>query len=82
MSLLGRMGEFRGTGNEDDAKCGKDCSTDSYMDNSSNTNDDDYAECSLVSSLSAHVHTRLSFICWIYSIIYTCCSLDFYHVSS
>ncbi|BAF16594.2 Os05g0153600 [Oryza sativa Japonica Group] len=51
------MGEFRGTGNEDDAKCGtgneddakcgKDCSTDSYMDNSSNTNDDDYAECSL-----------------------------------
>ncbi|XP_015619261.2 protein FAR1-RELATED SEQUENCE 5-like [Oryza sativa Japonica Group] len=41
------MGEFRGTGNKDDAKCGKDCSTDSYMDNSSNTNDDDYAECSL-----------------------------------
>ncbi len=24
----------------------------------------------------------LSFICWIYAIIYTCCSLDFYHVSS
>lgn len=59
MSLLGRMGEFRGTGNKDDAKCGKDCSTDSYMDNSSNTNDDDYAECSLVSSLSAHVHRVL-----------------------
>uniref|UniRef100_A0A0E0JAU4 Uncharacterized protein n=1 Tax=Oryza nivara TaxID=4536 RepID=A0A0E0JAU4_ORYNI len=44
------MGEFRGTGNKDDAKCGKDCSTDSYMDNSSNTNDDDYAECSLAIS--------------------------------
>uniref|UniRef100_A0A0E0L1Q0 FAR1 domain-containing protein n=1 Tax=Oryza punctata TaxID=4537 RepID=A0A0E0L1Q0_ORYPU len=41
------MGEFRGTINEDDAECGKDCSTNSYMDNSSNTNDDDYAECSL-----------------------------------